>query len=100
MQNVRCKLSRRATPKLASSEERRRVFSNRLPTSLATNRLTDAIRRFRSTSRPLIDLTESNPTRAGFNYPADLLSPLADPRGALYLPAPFGLPPARRAVAA
>ena len=76
------------------------MFSNRLPASLATNRLTDAIRRFRSSSRPLIDLTESNPTRAGFNYPADLLSTLADPRGALYLPAPFGLLTARRAVAA
>jgi alanine-synthesizing transaminase len=76
------------------------VFSNRLPASLATNRLTDAIQRYRSGSRPLIDLTESNPTRAGFNYPTDLLAPLADPRGASYLPAPFGLPAARRAVAA
>ena len=27
--------------------------------------------------RPLVDLTESNPTRAGFEYPADLLAPLA-----------------------
>jgi alanine-synthesizing transaminase len=75
------------------------VFSNRLPESLATNRLTDAIRRYRSSGRPLIDLTESNPTRAGFDYPADLLAPLANPRGASYLPAPFGLPAARRAVA-
>jgi len=76
------------------------VFSNRLPASLATNRLTDAIRRHRSSSRQLIDLTESNPTRAGFDYPADLLAPLADPRGASYLPSPFGLPAARRAVTA
>ena len=29
----------------------------------------------------ILDLTESNPTRAGFDYPADLLAPLADPRG-------------------
>jgi aspartate/methionine/tyrosine aminotransferase len=61
--------------------------------------LTEAIGRYRSSGRPLTDLTESNPTRAGFDYPADLLAPLANPRGASYLPAPFGLPAARRAVA-
>ena len=35
----------------------------------------------RADGRPFIDLTESNPTRAGFDYPADLLAPLADARG-------------------
>ena len=38
--------------------------------------------------RPLLDLTESNPTRAGFDYPADLLAPLGDPRGLAYEPQP------------
>src|SRR5207245_2597755 len=47
-----------------------------------------------------IDLAESNPTRVGFAYPADLLAPLADPRGLTYAPHPFGLIEARRAVAA
>jgi aspartate/methionine/tyrosine aminotransferase len=75
------------------------VFSNRLPSNLATNRLTEAIQRFRASGRPLIDLTESNPTRAGFEYPADLLTSLADPRGLTYVPSPFGLPAARAAVA-
>jgi alanine-synthesizing transaminase len=75
------------------------VFSNRLPSDLATNRLTDAIQRHRASGRPLIDLTESNPTRAGFEYPSTLLASLADPRGLTYAPSPFGLPEARRAVA-
>jgi len=48
---------------------------------------------------PILDLTESNPTRAGFEYPADLLAPLADRRGLIYAPQAFGLPEARRAVA-
>ncbi len=49
---------------------------------------------------PFIDLTESNPTRAGFDYPSDLLAPLADPRGLSYAPSPLGAIDARRAVAA
>jgi hypothetical protein len=37
-----------------------------------------------------IDLTASNPTRAGFAYPADLLAPLADPDALRYDPQPLG----------
>lgn len=46
-----------------------------------------------------VDLTESNPTRAGIPYPDDLLAALADPAALRYDPAPFGLSSARRAVA-
>src|SRR5690606_34586966 len=49
---------------------------------------------------PVIDLTESNPTRVGLPYPADLLAPLASPGALAYDPQPFGLPAARAAVAA
>jgi hypothetical protein len=45
------------------------------------------------------DLTESNPTRAGFTYPRGILDGLADPRALAYDPHPFGLPAARDAVA-
>src|SRR5581483_7339451 len=45
------------------------------------------------------DLTLSNPTRAGLEYPPDLLVPLADRRGLIYEPAPLGLEEARAAVA-
>jgi hypothetical protein len=76
------------------------VFSSRLPASLASNRLTDAVRQRRSQGRPFIDLTLANPTLAGFDYPADLLARMADPRGLRYEPEPAGTLDARMAVAA
>jgi aspartate/methionine/tyrosine aminotransferase len=76
------------------------VFSHRTPADLAPNELTHALAAARAEHRSLIDLTLSNPTHAGFSYPADLLGPLADPRGLTYTPLPFGLMNARRAVAA
>ena len=48
----------------------------------------------------LIDLTGSNPTRAGLRYPDDLLDPLAGRAGLDYAPDPRGLPAARAAVVA
>jgi alanine-synthesizing transaminase len=74
------------------------AFSARVPADLGPNRLAQAVQRVR-VAGPLVDLTESNPTRAGFDYPVDLLAPLAHPRGLVYEPNPFGLPQARRAVA-
>jgi len=75
-------------------------FSSRLPADLAANRLSAALEAARGDGRGVIDLTESNPTRAGFDYPADLLAPLGDARGLRYAPSPLGLETARRAVAA
>jgi aspartate/methionine/tyrosine aminotransferase len=75
------------------------VFSNRLAVDLRPNRLALAIAARRRAGHPIIDLTESNPTRAGFDYPHDLLAPLASARGLIYAPEPFGLIEARRAVA-
>ena len=74
------------------------MFSTRVPRDLAANRLTIAVAAQRAAGRPLIDLTESNPTRAGFDYPADLLAPLADARALAYAPSPLGLREAREAV--
>jgi alanine-synthesizing transaminase len=76
------------------------VFSSRVPANLAPNRVTEALRARRENDDPLIDLTESNPTRAGFVYPPDLLEPLGRARGLDYTPAPLGSMEARRAVAA
>jgi len=76
------------------------MFSNRVPGDLEPNRLAAAVARVRASGRPIVDLIESNPTRAGFEYPDDLLSPLADRRALAYAPRPFGLTGARRAVAA
>jgi alanine-synthesizing transaminase len=76
------------------------MFSRRLPSDLAPNRLALALGQLRRDGRPVVDLTESNPTRAGFEYPADLLAPLGSPRGLAYAPHPLGAADARRAVAA
>ena len=75
------------------------MFSHRVSDRLAPNRFAQALRAHRAGGRPLIDLTESNPTRAGFDYPLDLLAPLADPRALRYDPHPFGSLDARTAVA-
>jgi aspartate/methionine/tyrosine aminotransferase len=73
-------------------------FSNRIASELAVNRLTAAVDALRREGRRILDLTESNPTRAGFDYPSALLTPLADPRGLTYAPEPLGLMDARRGV--
>lgn len=75
-------------------------FSSRVPGELTSNRLTRALADLRRAGAPIINLTESNPTRAGFSYPHDLLSGLADPRALTYTPAALGLPDARQAVCA
>jgi aspartate/methionine/tyrosine aminotransferase len=75
------------------------VFANRTPTETRPNALARALDQTKADGRPFIDLTESNPTRAGFSYPPDLLTPLADARGLRYDPHPLGAMDARRAVA-
>jgi alanine-synthesizing transaminase len=75
------------------------VFSSRIPAHLAANRLTAALRECRARGRAVIDLTLSNPTQAGFDYPSDLLAPLADAHALRYQPSPLGLLEAREAVA-
>ena len=76
------------------------MFSSRTPANLTLNPLAAAVRAARSGGRTFSDLTESNPTRAGFDYPADLLAPLGDARGLRYAPSPLGAMAARAAVAA
>jgi len=75
------------------------MFSGRIPRELESNRLSLAVARLRTEGRPILDLTESNPTRAGFSYPPDLLTPLAHARGLAYRPEPLGVPDGRSAVA-
>ena len=75
------------------------MFSRRVPPDLTSNRLAHELARRRDAGEPIIDLTLSNPTRAGFDYPPDLLAPLADRRALTYDPRPFGSVDARRAVA-
>ena len=74
-------------------------FSSRVPASLAANRIADAVRRRHASGRELIDLTLSNPTKAGFSYPADLLSSLSGQQNLVYEPEAAGMAAARNAVA-
>ncbi|MGH9329497.1 MAG: pyridoxal phosphate-dependent aminotransferase [Vicinamibacterales bacterium] len=75
------------------------MFSSRVPLDRTPNRLHLTIERLRAAGEPLIDLTLSNPTTAGIEYPADLLAGLASSDGLRYEPSPLGLRPAREAVA-
>ncbi len=74
-------------------------LSNRIPGGDPVNALTRVLGSMRAAGQPVIDLTESNPTRVGLPYAPSLLAPLADPRGLRYDPQPLGLPVARQAVA-
>ena len=76
------------------------MISSRLPKSLELNAVARAIHAKRRAGVSIIDLTETNPTSAGFSYPPTLLQPLADPRALEYEPQPLGLWAARAAVAA
>ena len=67
------------------------MASRRLPPHADLNALTRALTQQRSEGRPIIDLTESNPTRAGFTYPSDLLTALASDTALRYEPHAFGL---------
>ena len=75
------------------------AFSGRVP-PLHPNRLAVLRAALRSRGIPVLDLTETNPTRVGLDYPADLLSGLSHPDGRCYAPDPRGMASARAAVAA
>jgi aspartate/methionine/tyrosine aminotransferase len=77
-----------------------RMFSSRSSFDLSPNPLAVALARSRTASRPLVDLTESNPTRAGIPYAREaIVGALAASGALLYEPSPFGLASAREAVA-
>jgi aspartate/methionine/tyrosine aminotransferase len=75
-------------------------FSRRVPQSLAENAIAAAIARRQAAGLELLDLTVSNPTVVGLDYPPALIELLADPRALRYDPHPFGAWDARAAVAA
>jgi alanine-synthesizing transaminase len=74
------------------------VFSTRVPDDRRPNDVARVLARVRARG-PVIDLTLSNPTTAGIEYPPDLLSGLSDPAALTYRPAPLGLRAAREAIA-
>jgi aspartate/methionine/tyrosine aminotransferase len=75
------------------------MLSRRLPPHAEINALTRALARRRAAAAPVLDLTESNPTRAAFAYDADLLRDLSSEAALQYEPRATGLRAARQAVA-
>ncbi len=77
------------------------MFSSRLSWDLRPNRLNELLEVKRCSGAAILDLTESNPTRAGFSYPdEEITEALSAPSSLLYEPSSAGLPEARAAVAA
>jgi aspartate/methionine/tyrosine aminotransferase len=75
------------------------MFSSRFHWDFRTNRLTQALEAKRRDGARILDLTESNPTRAGLVYPPEIMRAFEDPRMLVYEPSPAGAAEAREAVA-
>jgi len=75
-------------------------FSQRTNWNTEESDLARAHRLRAAAGLPIADLTASNPTRCGFEYPPDLLAALGDPRALDYDPQPRGLLHVREAVCA
>jgi aspartate/methionine/tyrosine aminotransferase len=75
-------------------------FSSRTDWDLSPNELSRRVAEHRRRGRPLLDLTESNPTRCELSYPGGkILGALLQPENLTYEPGPQGLLQAREAVA-
>jgi alanine-synthesizing transaminase len=76
------------------------MFSKRLGTTLEENELWRALSHKRARGDEVLDLTESNPTRVGLDYPNDeILEAMTPPELLSYEPSPVGLLDARQAIA-
>lgn len=74
-------------------------FSSRLPWPAPENALAALRAELRAQEAPILDFSESNPTRVGLGAAADKLGLFLDPANARYEPNPRGLPRAREALA-
>jgi alanine-synthesizing transaminase len=75
------------------------IFSSRFHWDSQPNPLTALLREKRAAKTTILDLTESNPTRAGLAYPQEeILGALTDAQSLRYDPDPRGILSAREAV--
>ena len=75
------------------------MFSSRLSWNPSTNRITRCIEALKQSGVELVDLTETNPTAAGFEYdPVAVCRAISHPAILEYHPSPKGLISARQAV--
>jgi aspartate/methionine/tyrosine aminotransferase len=75
-------------------------FSRRLPHEIHANTLAGLLAKKRARGARIFDLTESNPTNAGIQYPAGFLAGLTSETAMRYEPEPFGMPSARERIGA
>lgn len=76
------------------------MFASRTNWHLEQNRFAAAIEEHRRRGKPLLDLTNSNPTTCGFGYSEErFFAALNNRRALLYEPESQGLRPAREAIA-
>ncbi len=77
------------------------MFSQRIEWHTTPNALGELLARKKDAGRPLLDLTQSNPTRVGLEYDSEaILTALARPGALVYEPDPRGRPQALEAIAA
>jgi alanine-synthesizing transaminase len=75
------------------------MFSDRTDWNLESNPLSKALADRLASGKPVIDLTESNPTKCGFRFETEqILGALSHPASLNYDPVAQGLLPARNAV--
>jgi aspartate/methionine/tyrosine aminotransferase len=75
------------------------MFSSRLSWNPSTNRITRCIEALKQSGIEIVDLTETNPTAAGFEYdPVAVCRAISPPAILEYHPSPRGLISARQAV--
>jgi alanine-synthesizing transaminase len=77
----------------------REYFSRRTDWNQEHNLLSQTLDELKAKGKSIIDLTESNPTRCGINYPAEILNSLSDPKNLNYIPDSRGMESARKFVA-
>jgi alanine-synthesizing transaminase len=75
-------------------------FSSRFHWDSKPNRLAEILARKHAEDAPVIDLSQSNPTQAGFRYTLDVVRAFDDSAMLRYEPSPRGLLSAREAVSA
>jgi aspartate/methionine/tyrosine aminotransferase len=73
-------------------------FSRRLPAEMRINALSELLQSMRLRGGRVLDLTESNPTQAGIDYPAGFLDCLTAEAAVRYEPEAFGLLSAREEI--
>ena len=74
------------------------TFAKRTNWDHHANALSRAIDELKLNGITILDLTESNPTKCGFDYPNDFVKALADPKNLHYEPDARGMQSARSAV--